>query len=227
MVKDQKRQFQASVWKAYKVKNQKQLRPSWDTYFLRIAELVATRATCDRKHVGAVIVRDKRIIATGYNGSPRGLPHCDEAGHELKQIEGRDSCVRTLHAESNALDQAGREAQSGELYVTVIPCYDCAKRIVNANVWKVVYGEYYASRNTELVESYLQESGVQLERLELPKDHDLEDLRKRRKKALDALFALRDHYHELAVMAGRQDRSLENLIVQLNEVLFIMNGIHA
>lgn len=142
-------------------------RPTWDTYFLRIAELVATRATCDRKHVGAVLVdKDHRIVATGFNGAPSGLPHCDDAGHELKEIDGRESCVRTLHAESNALDYAGCRAKGCTLYVTVIPCYDCAKRIVNAGICRVVYGEYYESRNTKLVANYLQTEGyVKLEAL--------------------------------------------------------------
>jgi dCMP deaminase len=126
-------------------------RPSWDDYFLEIARVVATRATCDRKHVGAVIVKDKRIVATGYNGSPSGLPHCDEVGHQLATIDGRDSCIRTLHAESNAIDQAGQDAEGGTLYTTVFPCFDCAKRIINAGIVQVIYEEYYESRKTPLV----------------------------------------------------------------------------
>ena len=86
-------------------------RVDWHTYFMNIARQVSTRATCDRKQVGAVIVRDKTILSTGYNGSIRGMPHCDDVGHELKKIEGRDSCIRTLHAESNAIDFAGRDAE--------------------------------------------------------------------------------------------------------------------
>lgn len=143
-------------------------RPDWHTYFMRMAHLVATRATCDRKHVGAVLVdRTHRVVATGYNGSPAGLPHCDDIGHELKEIEGRESCVRTLHAESNALDFAGREAEQCILYVTVIPCYDCAKRIVNAGIRAVFYGEYYASRNTQLVQDYFKGAGVELHQREV------------------------------------------------------------
>lgn len=138
-------------------------RPEWDDYFMAIARAVARRATCDRKLVGAVIVdAQRRIVATGYNGAPRGLPHCDDAGHELKEIDGRMSCVRTLHAESNALDDAGRRAEGCVLYVTVIPCYDCAKRIVHAGIKRVVYGEYYQSRNTELVLGYLATAGVEV-----------------------------------------------------------------
>jgi len=139
------------------------MRPTWDEYFMRIAAVVATRATCDRKHVGAIIVDPlRRIVSTGYNGSAKGLPHCDDAGHELKEIDGRMSCVRTLHAESNALDDAGRRADGGTLYVTVVPCYDCAKRIANAGIKRVVYGEWYESRNTSLVLDYFRSAGVEV-----------------------------------------------------------------
>src|SRR3954462_7850362 len=113
-------------------------RPTIDEYFLQMAALTATRATCDRKPVGAVIVKDKRTVSTGYNGSPKGMPHCDEAGHLLKVVDGRESCIRTLHAESNALDDAGRRAEGGTLYCTVTPCYECAKRIINAGIVRVV-----------------------------------------------------------------------------------------
>lgn len=133
-------------------------RPDWDDYFISLAYLVSTRATCDRKKVGAILVNKRRIIATGYNGAPAGMPECDDFGHELKTIDGRESCVRTLHAESNAIDFAGKEAKGSILYTTVIPCYDCAKRIVNAGVTNVVYAEYYTSRNTELVIEYFQKS---------------------------------------------------------------------
>ena len=140
-------------------------RPSWDEYFLEIAYVIAKRATCDRKHVGAVLVDKRhRIVSTGYNGSAGGLPHCDDVGHELKEIDGRPSCIRTLHAESNVLDDAGRRSRGGTLYVTVIPCYDCAKRIVNAGITRVVYGEYYESRNTDLVVSYFMQAKVRLEK---------------------------------------------------------------
>lgn len=134
------------------------MRPSWDDYFMSIAFLVSTRATCDRKKVGAVLVKDRTIISTGYNGAASGMPHCDQVGHELKEIEGRPSCVRTIHAESNAIDQARESLEGAVLYTNVIPCYDCAKRIVNAKVSKVMYAEYYASRNTELVEAYFYSS---------------------------------------------------------------------
>lgn len=141
------------------------MRPSWDGYYIAMAYLVATRATCDRKHVGAVLVdEEKRVVATGYNGAPSGMPHCDDVGHELKEIEGRMSCVRTLHAESNAIDYAGRQTWGCTLYTTVIPCYDCAKRIVNAGIRRVVYDEFYQSRNTEIVEDYFEKSPVKLQK---------------------------------------------------------------
>lgn len=138
-------------------------RPSWDQNFMEVARVVAKRATCDRKHVGCVITDNRhRIVSTGYNGSPAGLPHCDDVGHELKPVDGRDSCVRTLHAESNALDDAGRRAEGGTLYVTVTPCYDCAKRIIQHRIQRVVYGEHYQSRNTDLVAALFASAGVEL-----------------------------------------------------------------
>ena len=108
-------------------------RASWETYFMNIAQEVATRSTCDRKHVGAVIVRGKTILSTGYNGSVRGMHHCDEIGHEMKN--GR--CVRTIHAEANAVVQSARNGvriDEAEIYVTASPCYDCFKMIANAGL---------------------------------------------------------------------------------------------
>lgn len=136
-------------------------RPTWHQYFMTMARLIATRATCDRKHVGAVIVNAAhRVVATGYNGSPRGQPHCDDVGHLLKKIDGRLSCIRTLHAESNALDYAGTNAEGCTMYVTVLPCYECAKRMVNAGIISVYYGEHYMSQNSALVADYLQQADV-------------------------------------------------------------------
>jgi len=124
-------------------------RVPWDEYFMNIATEVATRATCDRKHVGAVIVRNKTILSTGYNGSPRGLPHCDEVGHELKEMGGKESCVRTVHAEANAIVQAARTGtaiEGAEIYTTASPCYDCLKLLINAGITRIVCGEFYGSR---------------------------------------------------------------------------------
>ena len=130
---------------------------------MELVHVIAKRGTCDRKLVGSLLADDDhRIVATGYNGAPRGQPHCDDVGHELKEIDGRESCIRTLHAESNALDYAGRNAVGCTLFVTVIPCHDCAKRIVNVGIKRVVYGEYYESRNTNLVLAFLNEAGVEI-----------------------------------------------------------------
>jgi dCMP deaminase len=117
-------------------------RVSWDTYFMNIAKEVATRATCSRKHVGALIVRDKSILATGYNGSIRGLPHCDDEGHLME--EGH--CVRTIHAEANAIIHAARHGVSidgATIYVTASPCFNCFKLIANVGIKRIVFGEFY------------------------------------------------------------------------------------
>jgi len=155
------------------------MRPDWNTYFLRLAYLTATRATCDRKHVGAVIVSpEHRVVSMGYNGAAAGMDDCDTVGHEL--VEGH--CVRTLHAESNAIDYAGRLASGCTLFTTVSPCYDCAKRIVNAQIVRVVYDEFYPSRygKSDLVPAFLRTGGVEAGEftspgLELFKRH-LEDM---------------------------------------------------
>ena len=117
-------------------------RASWDEYFQRIASDVASRATCPRKQVGAVLVRDKMILATGYNGSVRGLPHCTDVGCLMVD----NHCARTVHAEVNALAQAARQGvrtEGATLYVTTYPCWPCTKAMMNAGVVRVVYGEVY------------------------------------------------------------------------------------
>jgi dCMP deaminase len=117
-------------------------RASWDEYFMAIAREVATRSTCDRKHVGAVVVRDKMILTTGYNGSIRGLAHCDDEGHLMED----GHCVRTVHAEANAIVQAARNGvrlEGGEIYVTASPCFGCFKLIANAGMRRIVFGEFY------------------------------------------------------------------------------------
>jgi dCMP deaminase len=117
-------------------------RASWDEYFMNIARAVATRSTCSRKHVGAVMVRDKVILSTGYNGSVRGLPHCDEVGHMIED----GHCVRTIHAEANAIIQAathGTRLVGAAVYVTASPCWSCFKMIANAGIKRIVYGEFY------------------------------------------------------------------------------------
>ncbi|MBL4683150.1 MAG: cytidine/deoxycytidylate deaminase family protein [Nannocystaceae bacterium] len=117
-------------------------RASWDEYFMTIARAVATRATCDRKHVGAVIVRDRTILSTGYNGSIRGTEHCDDVGHMM--VDGH--CVRTIHAEMNAIIQAagtGTAIDNAMIYVTASPCWNCFKAIANAGLCRVAFGEFY------------------------------------------------------------------------------------
>jgi len=117
-------------------------RVGWHEYFMNIARQAATRATCDRKHVGAVIVRNKTILSTGYNGSVRGMPHCDEVGHEMEN----GHCVATIHAEANALIQAARNGvniDGAELYTTASPCWSCFKLVTNAGIRRIYYGEFY------------------------------------------------------------------------------------
>lgn len=141
------------------------MRPQWDMYMMRLAYLAATRASCSRKHVGAVLASsDHRVVATGYNGAPARMADCDAVGHQL--VDGH--CVRTLHAESNALDYAGRHALGCTLFVTVTPCWDCAKRIVNAGITRVVYDEHYESRYAKSsdVPSYLVDAGIVVARME-------------------------------------------------------------
>lgn len=138
-------------------------RASWDEYFMQIARIVASRATCDRKHVGAVIVRDKSILATGYNGSIRGLSHCDDDGHMMED----GHCVRTIHAEANAIIQAAKNGVSIEgatIYVTASPCWGCFKMIANASLSKIVYGEFY--RDPRIFE-LAQQLGIELVKVEV------------------------------------------------------------
>lgn len=123
-----------------------------------VAFVVAQRSTCDRAHVGAVLVRERRILTTGYNGAPAGLPHCDEVGHLM--VDGH--CVRTLHAEQNAVIQAalhGISTQGATAYVTHQPCLTCSKMLINAGVQRVVYAGNYPDENSRL---FLAEAGVEL-----------------------------------------------------------------
>lgn len=133
-------------------------RASWDQYFMNIAKEVATRSTCDRKFVGAVIVRDRNILATGYNGSIRGLPHCDEVGHLMED----GHCVRTVHAESNAIVQAAKNGTSIDgagIYVTASPCWPCFRLIANAGMKRIVFGEFYRDQK---IFDFSQKLGIEL-----------------------------------------------------------------
>jgi dCMP deaminase len=127
-----------------------------------IARQVATRATCDRKHVGAVLVRERMILSTGYNGSIRGLPHCDEVGHMMEN----GHCVATVHAEANAILQAAKNGvgiNGAALYTTASPCWPCFKLVANAGCQRIVFGEFY--RDPRIFE-YAAKLGIELVSLE-------------------------------------------------------------
>lgn len=133
-------------------------RPTWDEYFIDITKIVAERATCDRGRTACVIVKDKHILVTGYAGSPKGIPHCDEVGHQFKKIIHEDGsvsqhCVRTAHAEQNAICQAaklGVPLEGGTLYCKMTPCYVCAKMIINSGIIRVVSEkDYHASSDSK------------------------------------------------------------------------------
>lgn len=137
---------------------EKYVRPSWDEYFMKITEMIGSRGSCDRGRAGCVITRDRRIVATGYVGSPSGLPHCDEVGHEMHTVTHEDGstsrhCIRTTHAEQNAICEAARMGISidgGTLYCKMTPCYTCAKMIINAGIKKVVCAQdYHASARSK------------------------------------------------------------------------------
>lgn len=143
-------------------------RPSWDEYFLGILDAVAARATCDRGRSGAVLVRDRQILATGYVGTPAGIPHCDETGHLMRRVVYEDDsvhehCVGTTHAEMNAIIQAARNGVStlgATLYTRMEPCLDCAKAIINAGIDTVIAQHRY--HGAELTRSWFQKTGVEL-----------------------------------------------------------------
>lgn len=131
--------------------DQNRQRPSWDEYFMELVNTVSKRATCDRGRSGCVIVRDKRILTTGYVGSPKGLPHCDEAGHLLKKVTHEDGsesmhCMRTIHAEQNALIQGAKNGialDGATLYCKMTPCRTCAMLIINCGIKRVVCEKRY------------------------------------------------------------------------------------
>ena len=136
-------------------------KPSWCDYFMRLAYITASRATCDRKHVGAVIVSPgNRVVSMGYNGAPAGQPSCDEVGHEI--VEGH--CVRSIHSETNSIGYAGREAAGCTIFCTCIPCYDCSKLIAQVGIVRVVYDEFYPSRygKSDQVPAFLRAAKVEV-----------------------------------------------------------------
>lgn len=132
-------------------------RPKWDDYFMALVKTISMRATCNRLYAGAVLVKENLIIGTGYNGAPPGLPHCDEVGHLLE--EGH--CVRTVHAEHNALLQAaktgGVSTEGSTLYTKYSPCIHCTKYIISCGVKRIVVGKVY--RNESVIDM-LQDSGI-------------------------------------------------------------------
>ncbi|ABW20102.1 deoxycytidylate deaminase [Alkaliphilus oremlandii] len=142
------------------------MRPSWDEYFMEMAEIVKTRSTCLRRQVGAVVVKDRRVLASGYNGAPTGLKHCEETGclrDRLGIPSGqRHELCRGLHAEQNAIIQAslhGVKLEDATIYVTHQPCIICAKMVINAGINKVVFKGDYPD---ELSLQMLEEAGIQL-----------------------------------------------------------------
>ncbi len=125
------------------------MRPDWDSYFLKIAYAVSERSTCDRALVGCVLVLEKRILTTGFNGSPAGQDHCDEVGHLM--VDGH--CVRTIHAETNAIIQAalhGVSTRGATCYVTPLPCINCTKALINAGITRIVYSNAYRTDDNAL-----------------------------------------------------------------------------
>jgi dCMP deaminase len=141
-------------------------RPTWDQTFMGLARTIAQRATCPRASVGACLVRDNLVLALGYNGAPRGMPHCSDIGCRIVPVGGRDSCQRTIHAEVNAILNAafnGRETAHATLYVTMHPCDRCAALIVQAGVARVVWCDSYPST---VAETLLKEAGVVVDRME-------------------------------------------------------------
>ena len=140
------------------------MRDSWENYFMKIATLVASRSTCNRAWVGAVIVnKDNRIVSTGYNGSVSGAPHCDDIGHTM--VDGH--CVATVHAEQNALYYCAKEgiATKGcSIYVTHYPCLICTKAIIQAGIVEVFYKEAY--RVDEYAKSLLEKANIRVTKID-------------------------------------------------------------
>ena len=144
-------------------------RPSWDDYFLKIADTVSKRATCNRGKSGCVIVRDRRILVTGFVGSPSGFPHCDDIGHQMKKLVHEDGqitehCMRTIHAEQNAICQAARQGISldgATVYTRMTPCRTCAMLIINCGITRVLCErKYHAGAESE---DMFREVGIPLE----------------------------------------------------------------
>lgn len=145
------------------------VRPSWDEYFLDLADAVSKRATCDRGRSGCVIVKDKQILVTGYVGSPMGLPHCDEIGHQMKKLIHEDGsetqhCMRTVHAEQNAICQAaklGISVNGATVYCRMTPCRTCAMLLINCGIKRICCErKYHAGTESEAM---FKQAGITIE----------------------------------------------------------------
>lgn len=154
------------------MENEPHRRPTWDEYFIDITRTVATRSTCDRGRTACTIVKNKHILVTGYAGSPKGLPHCDEVGHQMKTVTHEDGhqshhCVRTTHAEQNAIVQAakiGISIEGGTVYCKMTPCSVCAKMIITAGILRIVCEKrYHAGTESE---DMFRQVGIELDYLE-------------------------------------------------------------
>ncbi|MCX6781887.1 MAG: cytidine/deoxycytidylate deaminase family protein [Candidatus Magasanikbacteria bacterium] len=147
---------------------EKYVRPSWDEYFMEIARTVASRSTCDRGRGGCVVVKDKQILVTGYVGSPPGLPHCDDVGHQMKTVTHEDGktsqhCMRTIHMEQNAICQAARRGISidgATIYEKYTSCPACAKLLIAAGIKRAVYAKRY--HVYEETEAMFKATGIEL-----------------------------------------------------------------
>ena len=147
------------------------VRPTWDEYFMEVCRAIAKRATCDRGRSGCVIARDNQLLVTGYVGAPRGLPHCDDVGHQFKKVQHEDGsisqhCVRTVHAEQNAICQAAKRGLSiygATLYCKMTPCRTCAMLIINCGIKRVIAEKRYHD-SADSIEMFKQ-AGVILEHL--------------------------------------------------------------
>ncbi len=145
------------------------IRPSWDEYFMEIAESVSARATCDRGRSGCVIAKNKQLLVSGYVGAPSGLPHCDDVGHQMKTVVHEDGssskhCVRTVHAEQNAITQAaklGVPIEGATLYCRMTPCRSCAMMIINCGISRILCERKYHA-GTESEEMF-KEAGIQID----------------------------------------------------------------
>ena len=150
-------------------KKEKYIRPSWDDYFMEVANAISKRATCDRGRSGCILAKDNRILATGYVGSPTGFPHCDDAGHELKKLIHEDGsitqhCVRTVHAEQNAITQAAKSGvaiEGATLYQRMTPCKVCTMLLINAGIKRVCCErKYHAGKESEKM---FKKAGIKVE----------------------------------------------------------------